>query len=742
MHVAESAVTAVTVYRRGAIVLREATVAPTDGRFPAQVRIDGLPLTLDDGSVQVEVVGAGPGAPIAHDLRMTVGVPPQDPKLPPPDDAELDAARLALAIAERRLQDLHRARARVDELSIAPRGEPEEGKPPQRSPTAARLGLLELRRARADALHARIEEAIVTVHEARERFETLQERRRIASDDRNVRTHEIRKAAVVGLHHEGAATAPIVLRLRYRVEGARWAPSYTVRLDREMTRGQLQVRALVSQATGEDWTNVALTLSTASPQQWTELPELRSMRIGRAQPPPPKTGWRPPPIGTAELYADYDRALGRRPVRRPGPPRPPVPRPSAAPQAAAPGHAVPIADEEPAPAIARSGAAPPGLAAPPPPPSAPPAPVLEQQALRARAAVADAMPHGPPMVAPASRGAKGGGLGSLIGGAVDGIAAAFGGGGGPAQGLVDDAFEPAQAASGIVAGRDLLDYARLSMPAAHEPGRGTLTKVGPRAMYQQVVSASVQLDVAFTQIRTAISGARALEARNAPARHHWPEGDKGFDYVYVTDAAVDVPSTDAQTSIPVLARASEATPRFVTVPRESQDVFRIVAFRNPLDAPLLPGPADVYVDGKFALTSDVELTPTGGRIELGLGVEQAIKIARNVEFAEDTAGLIKKHHELSHRIRIELRNNLARPALVEVRERLPVVPDRFESDIEVEVEDVQPPWEDYEPKDTPLRGGRQWRVEVPAGGSRELSAHWVAKIPNQHELIGGNRRES
>ena len=66
---------------------------------------------------------------------------------------------------------------------------------------------------------------------------------------------------------------------------------------------------MVGQATGEDWSGVALTLSTASPQQWTELPELKSRRIGRRQPPPAKTGWRPPPVGADELYADYDRDL-------------------------------------------------------------------------------------------------------------------------------------------------------------------------------------------------------------------------------------------------------------------------------------------------------------------------------------------------------------------------------------------------------------------------------------------------
>jgi hypothetical protein len=198
-------------------------------------------------------------------------------------------------------------------------------------------------------------------------------------------------------------------------------------------------------------------------------------------------------------------------------------------------------------------------------------------------------------------------------------------------------------------------------------------------------------------------------------------------------------------SLPIDLREAEATPRYITVPRETQDVFRIVALRNPLGAPLLPGPADVYVGGKFALTSNLELTPVGGRIELGLGVEQSIKVARNVSFVEDSSGMFKRQLALSHTIKVEIQNHMSSPAVVEVRERTPIAAQAQAEDIAVVVEQVTPKWEDYEP-DRPgvpkLEGGRVWKVEVPAAGKRELSATWVVKIPSNHEVIGGNRRES
>ena len=767
---------AVTVYRRGAVVTR---VARLEAPFPQAVALVGLPLSLQDSSLRVELSADGGAPPIAGDVQVTVSVPGEDPRLPPPDDAELEAAELAHAKARREVDELSRALTRLDAVEVARRGAPERGKAPIASPTGARLELLAFRRRRADTLHEGLVAARGRLHEADERLATLRERRRVASDERNVATWEVRKAAVVRLAGGDAATA--TLRLQYTVPGARWAPAYTVRLDREMDRGTIEVRAMVGQATGEDWRGVALTLSTASPQQWTELPELRSLRIGRTQAEPPKTGWRPPPVGADKLYEDYDRDLARPPTPKPvmvgtateyfaaeaegdydgvavaaaeaasrragGPPV----QGRGVPHGAALGGAVPPPVRAPGPA---GGPVPPPAAAPVsggmPPPAPAPTPARARRAEPAAEAaplVAPQSAAGPDMFPEPTRAMpKSAGIGSLLAGvagaAVEGVASAFGGGGG--DGYRDSgvlAEEPA--AAQLLAGRDLLDYGRLQLYPADDARRGALRRVDARVLYQHVMLSveSLSIDVAFEQIAAAQTLAGTLDRAAAPARHHDPRADGGFDYAYVADAPVDLDSDGRFHAVAVLQADGTARPRYISVPRETQDVFRIVALRNPLDAPILPGPADVYVDGKFTLTSDLELTPAGGKIELGLGVEQAIKIARNVDFEEDTSGLIKRQHDLLHTLKLEVANHLSRTALVEIRERVPVTREG-DDDIEVEEREVDPPWEEYEQKPSPLEGGRVWKVEVPAGGKRELRATWVASIPSGYELVGGNRRES
>jgi uncharacterized protein (TIGR02231 family) len=81
------------------------------------------------------------------------------------------------------------------------------------------------------------------------------------------------------------AGAPLKARLsiRYQVPGARWAPIYDARLDTGNSGRQPSLaiarRAEVSQETGEDWTDVELTLSTTRPGGATQAPALMPEKV-------------------------------------------------------------------------------------------------------------------------------------------------------------------------------------------------------------------------------------------------------------------------------------------------------------------------------------------------------------------------------------------------------------------------------------------------------------------------------
>ena len=166
------------------------------------------------------------------------------------------------------------------------------------------------------------------------------------------------------------------------------------------------------------------------------------------------------------------------------------------------------------------------------------------------------------------------------------------------------------------------------------------------------------------------------------------------------------------------------------------------AIATDLQVPLLAGSADVYVDGEYILSTNITTVPPKGQMELGLGVEQAIKVARNTAYQEARSHKsLVAFNKLRHLIKIDIANRLSREARIEVRERLPIPEENAK--VEVQIDRVSPNWERYEQQERgkPIRGGYHWRVQVSAGVKTTLSVQYTVKTFVDSELIGGNRRE-
>jgi hypothetical protein len=61
------------------------------------------------------------------------------------------------------------------------------------------------------------------------------------------------------------AAGPAEVRLNYLVSNCGWSPTYTMRSDAARREVRIEYNALIQQLSGEDWSDVVLTLSTASP---------------------------------------------------------------------------------------------------------------------------------------------------------------------------------------------------------------------------------------------------------------------------------------------------------------------------------------------------------------------------------------------------------------------------------------------------------------------------------------------
>ena len=85
------------------------------------------------------------------------------------------------------------------------------------------------------------------------------------------------REAVLFLQKKGEAPAEI--RLSYLVNNCGWSPSYVMRAAADRREVQVEYSALIQQLSGEDWNDVELTLSTASPTLSAAGPGLAPLHV-------------------------------------------------------------------------------------------------------------------------------------------------------------------------------------------------------------------------------------------------------------------------------------------------------------------------------------------------------------------------------------------------------------------------------------------------------------------------------
>lgn len=731
-----SRIDAVQVYRRGATITRVAELVVDGGTLPDEVELTGLPLSLLDPTARVRVTGQDSGVDVvAAGVRVGLWVRPGDPPPKAPAQEELEETLRKIARAREQLDQVEREVSLLSSVSVPDRPQGEDGKAPPASPMAARLHLEQFV---DEATRQRLVERRGLREQLRQLDEEvlrIRERIAAASTANEVKLDELQKSITVRLRSRGAAPKKLTLEVSYVVPGARWAPAYQCKLSRDGSKAEIQLRAWVAQRSGEDWQGVKLRLSTASPLRFSELPELASIRIGRAQPPLSKKGFRAPPQGGEILFRDHDRDLQRA--------RELVPRGSGwlIPELSAPAEILESApaDARPRPATAsrRARAADAGENTK--------SVMLDRSELRSMSVgAAMEMDDSDSFAEDESLGEQ-----QLYSAAPAPAAAPppraasmAGPGGGASAKMAKKEAKP-RAPDDIL---QALVYPLLRLPGAQDGNRGRLVPVDVRALYGDSL-ARIGRPVRF-DVLSAVQNAEDIA--NSVTSIALPDGtvdaddiSSHFDFAYEADGVVEVIADGGFHSIALGDRASEARMRYIAVPREELAVYRVAMLTNPIPAPLLPGPAEVYVGGEYVLTTRLPTVPARGELKLGLGVEQAIKIARNTKYSEVRSGeKVVAMTELVHDVDIDVINHLEREIEIEVRERVPVPATGAE--VVVEESAVEPAWTPYdqEERGQPIEGGRKWEVKVAKGGTQKLKGRYVVKIYANNEIAGGNRREA
>lgn len=274
---AQATISAVTVYQDRAQVTRSVSVSLKPGS--QIIAVEGLPVLLQDDSVRVDAKGTARATITGIEVKRSFLTQTADKRVKE-IEAELRQLERKLAGLDARKAGLVAQKGFVDSIKVA-WGERISQQLAIGKPTSAELneamGFVGSNTVKVEDQQREIEQEKQVI---KEQIDALKRKKQEAAGSYRKESKTVEVA--VETSREGKLT----LDLSGVVNQATWEPGYDVRLAQDGASAELTYRAQVRQQTGEDWSNVPLTLSTARPASGGAPPTLYPWRISFYRPMP------------------------------------------------------------------------------------------------------------------------------------------------------------------------------------------------------------------------------------------------------------------------------------------------------------------------------------------------------------------------------------------------------------------------------------------------------------------------
>lgn len=258
---------AVTVYRGQALVTRVVELPATVGL--ADVVVTDLPPQVLPASIFAEVDG---DAEVRHIRPRTRAVLDDVQDGVRKLDAEIADVQATIATERATLDVVNRHAQYLDKLEAF----------------AAPTANLELTRGVLNAETLEKLSAFLLAQRQNIAKQTLDSNAKIAERTEALNLLNRKKGEITGGASKTAREAVLMVdvkrpgakvRLKYLVNNANWSPTYTLRAQTGANEVRVHYQATVTQLTGEDWGNVRMTLSTATPSVVARAPSLETLSV-------------------------------------------------------------------------------------------------------------------------------------------------------------------------------------------------------------------------------------------------------------------------------------------------------------------------------------------------------------------------------------------------------------------------------------------------------------------------------
>lgn len=167
---------------------------------------------------------------------------------------------------------------------------------------------------------------------------------------------------------------------------------------------------------------------------------------------------------------------------------------------------------------------------------------------------------------------------------------------------------------------------------------------------------------------------------------------------------------------------------YLCMPKHTDAVYRRATITNSGSGPLLAGSASLFVGDEFIGRTNLAYTPTGGELELLLGVEERITVERELSKREVDKKMLRDVRRTRFGYEMELQNLLSTAVTIELHDHIPV--SRNEQ-IKVRLENPRPV-----PSEQSDLNELEWHLTLPAGAKQTIAYEFVVEHPPSLRITG------
>ncbi len=200
---------------------------------------------------------------------------------------------------------------------------------------------------------------------------------------------------------------------------------------------------------------------------------------------------------------------------------------------------------------------------------------------------------------------------------------------------------------------------------------------------------------------------------------------KGYHFTLYAPGSHTVPSTGKARRVPLMSKTFPVEPVYRITPGRAPWAYLMATVKNGTGRPILRGKAHLFAGAMFRGKSWLNTALPGHKIDLPLGVDDAVKVSRHQTQKTVVDGVVFKDDVTEYTVTVEIANNHAYPIKVELHDQVPL---KQGEKVEIKVPEGQ---DMGKPDD---QGRLRWKGTVPARKVKKVKFTFQIVRPRDWEL--------